>query len=126
MQRPLYRLSIVILTLATLAGGVWLTVRPAGPPGVVISSAPGLTASSGAEETTTQTGLTNINTASAEELADALTGIGPVLSERIVAYRDENGPFLRTDQLLSVSGIGPATYEQIGALVTVGAAAKDE
>ncbi len=120
MQRPLYRISVALLTLAALAGGLWLAVRPAGPPGVVISSAPGPAASSGASEASVETELININTASAPELADALSGIGPVLSERIVAYRNENGPFVRSDQLMAVSGIGPATYEQISALITVG------
>jgi len=48
----------------------------------------------------------NINTASATQL-ETLDGIGPVLAARIVAYRDEHGPFKSVDQLDDISGIGP-------------------
>ena len=50
----------------------------------------------------------NINTAGAEAL-QRLTGVGPVLAERIVAYRTEHGPFAVPEDLLSVSGIGEST-----------------
>lgn len=46
-----------------------------------------------------------LNQATAEEL-QALPGIGPSLSERIVAYRTEHGPFKSVDQLTDVKGIG--------------------
>ena len=54
----------------------------------------------------------SINTASAEEL-DELPGIGPVIAERIVQWREENGPFTSIDELGEVSGIGPSIIEQI-------------
>lgn len=60
----------------------------------------------------------NINTASAADL-DALPGIGPVLSERIVAYREEHGPFAAVDDLAAVDGISSATVERLRPLVTV-------
>ena len=47
----------------------------------------------------------NINTAAAEEL-DVLPGIGPALAGRIIAYREEHGPFTAVEDLLEVSGIG--------------------
>ena len=47
----------------------------------------------------------NINPATAEEL-DVLPGIGPALAGRIIAYREEHGPFTAPEDLLAVSGIG--------------------
>ena len=60
----------------------------------------------------------NVNTASATEL-EALPGVGEVIAQRIVDYRTENGPFPSVDALLDVSGIGPATLEEMRDLVTV-------
>jgi len=62
--------------------------------------------------------LININTASAGEL-EALPGVGEVIAQRIVDYRTENGPFASVDELLDVSGIGPATLEEMRDLVTI-------
>lgn len=50
----------------------------------------------------------------------ALPDIGKTLAQRIVDYRQKNGPFRSTNDLLKVSGIGPKTYEQIKALITIG------
>ena len=52
-------------------------------------------------------------------LLEALPGIGEVLAQRIVDYRSENGPFRRIEDLLKVSGIGPATFEKIKDYITV-------
>jgi len=64
-------------------------------------------------------GRININTASRSELTD-LPGIGSSLSERIVDYRNENGPFRSIEELRNVSGIGEKRYEAIMNKVTVG------
>jgi competence protein ComEA len=66
----------------------------------------------------TTSGLININTASATEF-ETLSGIGEVLAGAIVDYRTENGPFASVDDLENVSGIGPATLEEIRDQVTV-------
>ena len=52
----------------------------------------------------------NINTATAEELAQ-LKGIGPSHAAKIVAYREKNGPFKLPEDLMQVSGIGQKTFE---------------
>ena len=63
--------------------------------------------------------LININTADAT-LLDTLPGIGPTYAARIVDYRTAHGPFARIEDIQNVSGIGPSTYANIAALITVG------
>lgn len=63
-------------------------------------------------------GLVDVNRATAAEL-DELPGIGPVLAERIVAWREDTGPFASVDDLVSVPGIGPATLEELRDSATV-------
>ncbi len=62
----------------------------------------------------------DINSASIDELAAALPGIGPGKAQRIVDWREANGPFQSIDQLLEVSGIGPVTLENIRPFVRIG------
>ena len=53
----------------------------------------------------------NINTANAEQIAEALKGIGQSKAEAIVAYRDANGVFKHVDELVNVKGIGIRTVD---------------
>ena len=52
-------------------------------------------------------------------LLEALPGIGEVRAQAIIGYRSEHGPFGRIEDLLEVSGIGPATFERIKDYITV-------
>ena len=52
-------------------------------------------------------------------LLEALPGIGEVKAQAIVGYRNEHGPFKIIEDLLKVSGIGPATFEKIKDYITV-------
>jgi len=53
----------------------------------------------------------DINSADAKALAEAMSGIGLVKAEAIVAYREANGPFKRVEDLAKVKGIGAKTIE---------------
>lgn len=59
----------------------------------------------------------NINTADAATL-ETLPGIGPTIAGRIIDYRQANGPFGRIEEIMEVSGIGPATFEKIQDLIS--------
>lgn len=61
-------------------------------------------------------GKVNLNTATLDELQE-LPGIGPVLAQRIIEYREINGPFQSVDDLLNVKGIGPSLLDKIRDLV---------
>ncbi len=88
-----------------LSDGQQLMVGPRSPVGKDSQSA-------GSKTPGPTTGLTpgagesvNLNLATPEQL-ESLPGVGPVLAERIVAWREEHGRFASADDLLDVSGIG--------------------
>ena len=60
----------------------------------------------------------NLNTATQAEL-ELLPGIGPVLAQAILDYRDSFGGFSTKEQLKEVSGIGEKRYAAVEALITV-------
>jgi|GEM_PF-379243 competence protein ComEA len=60
--------------------------------------------------------LVNINTASADEMRQALH-ISSTTAEKIIAYRTEHGPYTSVDQLLQV--VSRSIYDKIKGLVTV-------
>ncbi len=60
----------------------------------------------------------DINRADAHGLT-SLPGIGPILAERVVAYRSENGPYASIDDLTRVRGIGMAQVNRIRKMVSV-------
>ncbi|MEJ2012069.1 MAG: ComEA family DNA-binding protein [Anaerolineales bacterium] len=76
--------------------------RPQATPGLAVDSASQL----------------NINTATVIEL-EGLPGIGPSLAGKIVEYRETHGFFNSEDELLDVSGIGPAKLDQLRDLIRI-------
>jgi len=54
-------------------------------------------------------GKVHLNTADVAAL-DTLPRIGPALAQRIIDWREANGPFTSVDQLLEVAGIGDAVF----------------
>ncbi|SFH46491.1 competence protein ComEA [Tindallia magadiensis] len=67
---------------------------------------------------TSNNGMININTADVKTL-ETLPGIGPVLAQRIVDYRNQKGEFSHTDDLMNVAGIGEGRYRDISDQITV-------
>jgi competence protein ComEA len=63
------------------------------------------------------TGPVDLNTATTEQL-QTLSGVGPVLAQRIIDYRTTHGPFTSVDALQQVGGIGPAKFAEIKDHVT--------
>lgn len=60
----------------------------------------------------------HLNQATAEEL-QTLPGVGPALSERILLYRTEHGPFTSVDQLTEVNGVGQAKLAKLKSQLAV-------
>ena len=59
-----------------------------------------------------------VNTAS-KQLLTYVSGVGPKLAERIVAHRDENGPFESRAQVKKVPGLGAKTFEQCAGFLRI-------
>ena len=72
-----------------------------------------------AEDTSSSDEKIDINTADAA-LLETLPGIGPVLAQRIVDYRQTYGLFRTVDEIKDVSGIGDATFAEIESFIIVG------
>jgi competence protein ComEA len=60
----------------------------------------------------------DLNTATAQDL-EALPGIGPVMAQRLVQFRQAHGPFKELKDLLAVSGIGEQKLTKIKPYLTV-------
>ncbi len=63
--------------------------------------------------------MVNLNTATAEELAMAIKGVGTNKAEAIVSYREEHGPYKSIEELVNVAGIGLRTVEKNRNVITV-------
>ncbi len=122
MKNPGILVLVIIscLFLGMLTG--FFLGRNLDPDPIHISNLPKPTVDVAESETTGRTeppALINVNTATLEEL-DTLPGIGEVIAQRIIDYREENGPFTSTSQLTLVSGIGVDRLNKILDYITVG------
>lgn len=63
--------------------------------------------------------LIDLNTAGKEDL-EKLPGVGPKTAQLIIDYREKNGMYKRAEDLLLIKGIGPAKYDAVKNLVTIG------
>lgn len=96
-----------------LSDGQQLHILPSGaaPPPAPGEPAPASDNSSSPGGIASGSGV-SLNSATAEELME-LKGVGEVTAHAIVAYREEHGGFKDVEELLEVSGIGPAKLEQL-------------
>jgi competence protein ComEA len=61
----------------------------------------------------------NVNTATVAQF-EALSGIGPSMAQRIVTYREKNGPFKKLEDLMNIQGIGEKSFLKLRPLLTIG------
>lgn len=109
-------------TIDMVAGGASPTVResPNSQPVAQPSAPTPPNRPTPTQSATDPADLVDINSATAAEL-DELPGIGPVLAERIIAYRQENGPYGSVEELEAVDGISTNTVNDLRLLITAGA-----
>ena len=113
MKKPFHKVCICILAaFAILVLGVFIG-RNTKNEGHFVSLF------SSTQETKEANGLLDINSATVEQF-QLIPGIGPVLAQKIVDYREENGPFRDVSELTNVDGIGSKTLQNIFKFVTVG------
>ncbi len=127
--------DLVAVNLAErLVDGEEIVVQPKGASVSVASAASGRAARAGLRRRSAQhssqrrrgsrsrkappTDSVDLNRADAAALEE-LPGIGPALAERIVAFRDLNGPFASLDDLLDVNGMSDGKLEEIAPYATV-------
>lgn len=105
---PTSKADLNLLNLAQLAlDGTKIEVPRRGSAAPVFGAPPSATSSSSA---VTPGAIISLNSADQAAL-ETIPGIGPVTATAILAHRDEIGGFTSLEQLMDVSGIGPATYE---------------
>ena len=101
-------ISAIVVALLSGLGGQAMAETPV----TVTSDKPVATATVTQGELKQLRPKVNINQAGADELVEALIGVGPSKADAIVAWRNENGPFQSLADFAKVKGIGPATLEK--------------
>ncbi|MGP4000435.1 helix-hairpin-helix domain-containing protein [Streptomyces sp. 8N706] len=99
-----------------LNDGEQVVVGGPAPAGADGSGVTGTDAGTGPGVSSGATAPISLNTATAEQL-DTLPGVGPVLAQHILEYREQNGGFRSVDQLREVTGIGDRRFADLQSLV---------
>ena len=111
-------IKALAITLAIILGGSFAQAAP--KTGESASAVPPKAVASPSADKPADTALSlsgqsikvSINSASAEELARAMNGVGLKKAQAIVSYREEYGPFSAIDDLRQVPGLGGALVER--------------
>lgn len=124
MDTPEEHLTICVLIAATavalvvISWGALFWIAPVWQlSSEPVAYTPVLTTASSENQATSSGTHINVNIATAQEL-DTLPGIGPAKAAAIVAYREENGPFQKLEDLEQVSGISASMIESWADLAT--------
>lgn len=117
-RRVVWTVIIVLLIAIIVTGGIVAWQRYSPPQTIEISLPP---APEPQDEINPAEMPQKIDINRAEAwLLEALPGIGESKAQAIIAYRQQNGVFKHISEITNVEGIGPAIYEQIKDLITVG------
>lgn len=109
--------ALAAALVLVLTAAVWHGVHRRAPVEFMLRAAEPV--HSAAEDEIAAAATVDINSADRETLC-TLGGIGEVLAERIIAYREENGPFAAIEDIMNVNGIGSGTFGKIRSRITVG------
>ena len=94
-----------------LSKGLWILI-------VVLFSLNTFVVAQTADTKSTSSVVVNLNSAQQADL-EKLPGIGPSLAKKILEFRQKNGNFKTTNDLIAVQGIGEKKFEQIKNMITV-------
>jgi len=113
------RVGIVLISLILFLSGILIYTTKEGPSSFVKGGATQeVEGKALVSAPSQQKSLTNINKASLEDL-NALPGIGEVIAQRIIDYRNKVGGFKTLEEIMEVSGIGEVKYSNIKALISL-------
>lgn len=117
---PVSVLACACLMLGAFLAGMFIGRNIAGGSiQTTVLNTPGTSQSAAPASSVPSQDKVNINTATLEELM-TLEGIGQTYAQRIIDYREANGPFTDIKQIKNVSGIGDKRYEAIKDFITIG------
>lgn len=117
-------IPILALCFAIFIGGYFLGKHSTSPVMITQSKIAPAQDATDSDRTATEEpkvidGKININTAAKEELT-LIPGLGDKLAQRIIDYRELNGPYNSIDELDRVEGFGPARIQQLSKFITAG------
>jgi len=121
-SRQFLILILIALVLCAVIVGYnafYVPEAPLSEPAVTIDAGQG-SAAPAASSYLHDRGKLNLNTATAQQMADTLPGIGDKTAASIVAYREEHGLFHSVEEIKNIKGIGDKKFSRIKNLLTVG------